>query len=332
LVRSVILLFAVSASLGAATAARAEEKCGPPKIVNQVQMTRLVGSNMDLVPFTINGREMHFLFDTGGALTQIGQTAARSLGLIVQPGNMEIYDVRGNVSNSMAAVPQFVLGHQHGTHGIFPVTANLDAVNPDPFDGIFALDYVQNFDVEMDFGTDLLNVFSSDHCPGQVSAWGPSYVAVIPFTVEDRHIFITVMLDGHPLKALVDTGTAKTSLRIDLAESQYGLTLGAADTPEDGVLNGDATLKTYRHVFGEMSFDDIAVPHPHITIFPNVVGVTSDHWRQVRKLFQVDIANAPQLIIGMDVLRQLRLYMAFGESKLYISPASAPAAANAKAT
>ena len=32
------------------------------------------------------------------------------------------------------------------------------------------------------------------------------------------------------------------------------------------------------------------------------------------------------MIIGMDVLRKLHMYIAFGERKLYVSPASAPAA------
>ena len=36
----------------------------------------------------------------------------------------------------------------------------------------------------------------------------------------------------------------------------------------------------------------------------------------------------PEVVIGMELLRKLHLYMAFGEKKLYITPASAkPAAA-----
>jgi hypothetical protein len=306
------------------------EACGPLRLRNQVQMARLAGDNRDVVPFTINGVEKHFLFDTGGSLTQISETAARALNLIVQPGNIELTDVRGHTSRSMAAIAQFQLGLQGGAHGIFPATPNLDAAHPDPFDGILALDYLQNFDVEMDFGNDLLKTFYADHCPGHVLYWrGP--VAIIPFTVENRQIYVSVLLDGHEVKGLIDSGTAQTSLRNDIARAQYGLTLGAADTPADGVLNGDAGLKTYSHAFGELSFGDIAVRHPKITIIPNVAGTTSDKWRQTRKLFQVDIPSAPQLIIGMDVLRRLRLYMAFGESKLYVSPASTPMTNQAKA-
>ena len=33
----------------------------------------------------------------------------------------------------------------------------------------------------------------------------------------------------------------------------------------------------------------------------------------------------PELIIGMNVLRKLHVYMAFGERRLYVSPASAGA-------
>jgi hypothetical protein len=326
------VVFAILILLGAAPAAQAAEECGPLQLINQVQMTRLAGSNVDLVPFTINGKETHFLLDTGSSLTQIGQATAEALNLVIGPGSIEMYDIRGHASNSMAAIPQFVLGRLGGTHGIFPVAPNLDAETPDPFDGIFSLDYLQQHDVEMDFGNDLLNVFSSDHCPGHVVYWNASAVTVIPFILDDRRITIPVMLDGHRLNALIDTGTAHTSLRIDIAETQFGLNLGSPETPENGALNGDASLKTYDHTFGKLSFGDITVADPRITIIPNVAGVTNDTWRRVTRLYRVELINAPQLILGMDALRQLRIYVAFGEGKLYISHTSTPAATQAKAS
>ena len=41
----------------------------------------------------------------------------------------------------------------------------------------------------------------------------------------------------------------------------------------------------------------------------------------------LDNVGRDDIAIGMDVLRKLRLYVAYGERKLYVTPATAPAAA-----
>ena len=163
--------------------------------------------------------------------------------------------------------------------------------------------------------------------------WAPPVVAIVPFqkSQDFQQIVVPVTLDGQELIALIDTGATQTSMRVDIANTRYKLTPGTADTPENKYgLNDDAALKTYRHVFGSLSFGDIAVTNPHVIIIPNAMGNTGDRWARITRSAQVDVANAPQLIIGMDVLRKLRMYMAFGEGKLYISPASAPATKTAQ--
>jgi tetratricopeptide (TPR) repeat protein len=326
-----------SAALGlilTATAAQAVDKCGPISLIAQIQMVRIEGSNLDFVPFTLDGDYTQFMLDTGGSMTQIEESAARDLKLIIQPGNIRMYDMRGQISNSMTLVQNFSMGDMHGTHGMFPVTPNHNAVRTDPWAGILALDYLRRNDVDMDFGTDKLNIIAPDHCPGHVP-FTSEPVAVVPFTKsqDEQQIVVKVTLDGQELTALIDTGATQTFMRNDIAESKYNLTLGAADTPENrGGLNGDAALKTYRHVFGAMSFGDIAVTNPHITIFPNAMGNVNDRWGRTTKLAETDIVNAPQLVIGMDVLRKLRLFMSFSEGKLYVTPASPPAAAPSAAS
>jgi hypothetical protein len=72
-----------------------------------------------------------------------------------------------------------------------------------------------------------------------------------------------------------------------------------------------------------MAFADVAVRNPDIDIVPD------DH----------NLSGMPPLVIGINVLRALHLYIAYGESMLYVTaaeakadaqPVSAPAAAPAK--
>jgi hypothetical protein len=119
---------------------------------------------------------------------------------------------------------------------------------------------------------------------------------------------------------------------MDIAQRSYDLTMGAAGTAENGVLNGDQGLKTYAHTFKSLSFGSITVTNPEIVIIPDAMKRNGDRSQQLEaraKLERDDIVGPPMLI-GMDVLRHMHIYMAFGERKMYISAASAPIAASAQ--
>src|SRR3569833_1029012 len=96
--------------LGAALLALADihganaAECGPLRIVNKVQMQRI--GPRDLIPLSINDSALLFLFDTGGVTTMIGRERAEELKLPVRQGNLEFYDLTGNISRDQATVSQ----------------------------------------------------------------------------------------------------------------------------------------------------------------------------------------------------------------------------------
>jgi aspartyl protease len=269
-----------------------------------------------MIPVQINGKELSFLFDTGGTTTMIGKDDALSLKLPIFQGSFEIYDLLGNISRDQASVAQFGLGRLKGKDKTFPVS---------PFGiSIFSLNFMLPYDIDVDFGNDKLNFFSQDHCAGRVQYWTAPAVAVLPLSVRDGHMTVPVTLDGHEFIAIIDTGATHSTLRMDIAQRSYDLKMGTEDTPEAGVLNGDKDLKTYMHIFKSLTFGDISVGNAHVTIIPDVMKRNGDTAQQVgnRARLVKDEIVGPPILIGMNVLRQLHVYMAFGERKLYISPAS----------
>src|SRR5580698_4549728 len=143
--------------------ARAEE-CPPPKLLNQVQMSRAGHGEVDLIPVTVNGVAENFIFDTGGFVSQIGPAAAASLHLPVQPGSRELYDMRGVISRDEAQADSFTLGQVTRQHVTLQLSPNVGAFDGRPIDGILALDMLSGADAELDFGADTLKLFSEDHC------------------------------------------------------------------------------------------------------------------------------------------------------------------------
>jgi predicted aspartyl protease len=284
----------------------AAQQCPAPEMLNSVMMLRRPNDSRDYVTITINGSPRHFLFDTGGSLTSIARAAAQDLQLQIHGNdNIRIRDLSANLSKFEALVPHFEIGQMHGDAVNFPLSPEAkDAPDAKTRDGLYALDYLQHYDVDMDFGaSDILNVYSQDHCPGRVLPGTVEPVTVVPMTQHGLQIIIPVMLDGHNVQALIDTGAANTFLPIAMEKQLFGLDLGSADAPERKL---DGGLKAYEHVFKSLSFNGIAVANPHILMNPEAV-----------------IYNVPQMIIGMDVLRKLHIFMAFSERKMYISAASA---------
>jgi predicted aspartyl protease len=299
--------------------------CGKLQILDIIHLTPAYGGLEERLPLTINGVQKSFIFDTGGFFTQVASSVAQDMKLPVRQGRIQMIDVTGRISRDEASIHELVIGHMRGTDVDIPVSPS-----PLPADGIFALDFLHTSDVDMDFASDTLRLFSQDHCDGQVVYWtSPASVAIVPVNMQGYHMVVPVMLDGHEERALIDTGATGSTMLIDEAHRVFDLTMGSDDTPEKGHLNGDDTLKTYSHEFKALAFGDVSVTNPRLTLIPNAVGRNMDKAQLVgdRTKTEKDLLNTQDMIIGMDVLRKLHIYIALAEHKMYISQASPPAPA-----
>ena len=72
----------------------------------------------------------------------------------------------------------------------------------------------------------------------------------------------------------------------------------------------------------------MAVKNPHIVIVQDLIG-TKDPNNSVRIRNRAkrvdDIDDRPDVLIGMNILKKLRIYIAFDEQRLYITEASTSA-------
>jgi hypothetical protein len=189
--------------------------------------------------------------------------------------------------------------------------------------GILGPDILRAFDVDFDFAGKKLNLFSPDHCEGKVVYWAKSYTT-IPFKLSGGdHIRITPNLDGNDIDAVVDTGSTTTILYLNVAYRLFGLT---SDTP--GVENsGDSAHPFYKYRFKSLSIHNVTVNNPLITLATDAAdaGFKKDRTSKV----ELDAIRGPTplddqpMTIGLNVLRKLHLYLAYGEHQLYVTGADA---------
>ena len=296
------------------------------KLVNTVPITMAYGGARPLVSVKVNGTELKFLLDTGGVLTQISAATARDLKLPITESGAKLLDLYGDASNNVAMVDTFILGRLNAKNtGLHVMTSPLaqagpsrnDTTQQEPlFVGLLAADYMGEYDTELDFAGGKMNYFLQDHCPGKVVYWPAAATAVVPMHFMDHHLILDVTLDGHPFRAIVDTGAPGTTLTMEEAKRVFDLTAEDAD-------------KRFEHTFQKLSFEGLDVGNPHIAIIPDKIGSKDPNngYATGTRVRREDdpIFDRPPMLIGMNILSKLHLYIAFSENRIYITPAAAPA-------
>ena len=294
--------------LAPSTAIAAETASCSLKLVNSIPITMAAGGARPLVAVTINGTQKQFLLDTGGYATQISATAAEELKLPVTESYVKMLDLYGNASTQAVRVDTFVLGRLGDRNIRMPI---LTFAENALYSGLLAADYMGKYDIELDFAGGKMNYFSPDHCPGNVVYWPAAAIAAVPMRFPDHHLILDVSLDGHPFRAIVDTGAPGTTL--SMAEAKRVFDITAEDKDKD-----------FEHVFQKLSFEGLEVANPRIAIIPDKVGSKDPNnsfvtGSRVKRIDDLD-PTAPKMLIGMNILSKLRLYIAFSENKMYVTP------------
>jgi predicted aspartyl protease len=320
--RTFLASVALTVSVGTSGMAHAAD-CSALQIRNSVKMEPIARYGLMVVPITLNGVEKKFLFDTGGGLNSISRAAMQELKLPEYHSNIRASDLYGEDSDTFIQVHEVIFGAAK-TSGIqLQVMGNFGFKDGNaPFDGILATGYFNHDDVDLDFGAERVNFFSTDHCEGKVVYWPHQVLSVVSVKLEQGHIDLPVTLDGHPLHALVDTGATRTTLNLTRAEQKLDFSPSASAPP--GRLKDNPDAQQYPRRFAELSFEGVTVANPLIVVQPLQSGGSDNRATLGSRAEHMDDEGnrlSPDMIIGMDVLRHLHLYLATEEEKLYITEA-----------
>jgi predicted aspartyl protease len=286
----------------AAAPAYAEDSCRLVRMASVDMGQEREG--LPIVPMAIGAETANLVVDTGGFLTLLSQAKATSLGLQawgIAP-DMVGRMVGGIKVDHFLIAPSVDLGGLKAKNfrfTILPTRFSLDS------DGTIAPDILTQYDADFDFANAKFNLFSRNHCPGKVVYWTTEPYAGIDITVETfGHIMLSVVLDGHKERALIDTGSSRSAISLETAKSDFHLS--DADLRP---LGSDSTGAKV-HPFKTLTLQNVTVTDPDIVLLPDSYA-------------HLGSFGAPTILLGMGVLRQLHLYIAYGEHKIYVTPASA---------
>ena len=329
--------------------------CALPAIAASVEMDPVPGSKLVTVPVEINGQAKQFLLAVGTGPTLISRAAVRDLKLTddnkltevfqtdktTQPSNTETRNFTVNSTiqvnmvdarNSRATdgkarvkVPSFTIGGATGKNLAFAVAGETDMADSAPYDGILTGDFFKHYDVEMDFARMKLTYLTPSTCtdPHQVVFWPHTDVAIIPMDLASGKIQVEVEIAGHKINAILDTGSPRTVMRRDVAESTVGLEAGSSKMPAVEGLRDGKDMQVYTATFPQIAFaGGVTALNVPALIQSNSMAHNTHKEPMLgsRATFKAD-PQIPALTLGMDVLRQLHIYVVYGQNNIYMTAA-----------
>jgi predicted aspartyl protease len=255
------------------------------------------------IPVQMEGHNYRLMVDTGGYINTVSRQLVAQEGYHPRQSSGFLRGMGTTILSTYVKVKDFVIGRSHG-EGLEFFVDNFGGWSQD---GTLAPQILAAYDVDFDFAHGKFNLISPDHCPGKVLYWTTSPAATVPFEIRNQtHIRIPVTIDGKQIMAIVDTGAHTSFITMRAASKFLGLDAKdpAMKSRENVPVNGmNGEVRNYP--FQTLGFGGVTVSHPNIEIVEDRVWDQSD------------------LLLGIGILRQLHLYIAYNEKKLYITSATA---------
>ena len=204
--RAILLLLLLSACAGEPGECRLE-----PLATLPVSLLRKV----PVVTAEINGHKATLVIDTGSDVTVLNRDAARRFGL---PEGTAARDVRG--AGGAASVTQSRIGRLAlGGITVQNQRALLSDSPGPPYDGLLGLDVLSAYELDLDVPHGQAVFYRARPCATAVPGWtAPTVRLPAQMQASSGHLFVPVVIDGEPLRGMLDSGASVSAMSVQTAE------------------------------------------------------------------------------------------------------------------
>lgn len=220
-------------------AVQAEDARSSCKLLGLGSLTVTMQGPRASVPVKINGRETRLWLDSGAFFNFMSAAQAAEFKLRTEPlpDGMIMTGIGGSYTAELATVKDFELAGAK-LHNMQFVVGGSDAGN-----GFIGANLLGSFDTEFDFGKGAVRLFQAKGCRGvNLAYWGGGMVVgeirkTSPGESNDHHIFGEVLVNGHKLTAMFDTGSPDSALNMEGAR-KAGIDLKAPEVVSSDKIGG----------------------------------------------------------------------------------------------
>jgi len=304
------------------------QDCKPLNVLIATEMHPERG--IPTIPVKIGDASKKLTVNTASVYSELSQPAIKEMNLNTLRARVRLLNNAGQRSDGYVILPTLEIGGAKSDAVKFMVRPAPGPMNPNDaaLAGVLGPDILQNYDLDMDFAAQKLQLISPDHCEGKVVYWTAPTVAIVPMRLaEDGKPVIFVNLDGKRLEAVLNTGQVNTTMNLKVAEDRYKVDVNAPDVKQVGQVGGNASAKVYRRQFQSLVFEGVAISNPEINLVPDEVRALMPNKNRpaTGNLTRGDMVTSglADLTLGMSTLRKLHLYIAYRERKVYLTEAAA---------
>jgi DNA-binding CsgD family transcriptional regulator/predicted aspartyl protease len=263
------------------------------------------------VPAEIGTVRADLILDTAAASMVISPAVRDALG-ITERKEVNVLGAGGESKYEAVEVPLLrVGGVERLNSGAVVVDLERFRRNPgQPYGGLLGNDFLRDHDVEINIPAGRLRLYKP--VPSPLVHEFPESAAVPNLATDPGWIVLEVLINGRPIRAIVDTA-ASTSVLNWAAAREAGVTTGTAglrrrERPTGGL--GASAAET--HLF---TFNDIKVGATRF-------GPADARIADLPVFKALGLGDKPAMLFGLDMLRNMPMLVSYSGKKVYFRPLS----------
>jgi hypothetical protein len=318
----------------------AESDTSKPCALTMYDSITIVGG--EYVPVTLDGHRGLMLLGLASGVSTLSENTVTALGLKRSPPEARAdRHPRGATATITVRRPTLPVAKfnalqigkiNFGEGTFFVVSGDHRGAAPDgrPIFGMLGTDVLGVVDFELDLSRRKLNLFSQDHCAGQVVYWADEWGSAPLMTGAEGTIYFSLELEGRAVEAIFSPTAPFSWLRSDIAKRLYGFDEKSPGIQTVHSADGSQSVAYYRAM--ELTGHGMSVKNSRIEL--------ADSMKDCRVRIQRRESGAAgydhcmfvyPMALGRNVLQELRLYFATKEKMLYFTRADATSMKNAPA-
>jgi hypothetical protein len=263
-----------------------------------------------VVPVEVNGVTASFLLDTGAQRSVVTEAAVKRLGLARDRWVGTTMSGIGGVNSRANADPRSLtlggvplvrrtLSHDTSlTVGILPQAS----VSGQVIDGLLGRDYLSEFDLDLNVASRQMDMYLVSGCGGRFLPWAGDYVAIPVSNPTESALLIPVLLDGVPLRALLDSGASSTLLA---APGMFRLKMDLGELASDRSVPvgglGTHTVIMRQHQFRTLRVGPQIIDAPLIWVAP------------------IRLSPIADMLLGADWLAGRRVWISYATRQIFVA-------------
>ncbi len=256
-----------------------------------------------LVEVMVNDRPARMILDTGAQRSVVSKDAVRKLDLALDEWVATTMRGVGGVERNRNALPRSL------TLGGVPLerrtrtrdtSLTVGTLPGGGFDGLLGRDFLSLFDLDLDMRGATVTLYDVSGCTTGFLPWTKPYTALPVGNPTETALIVGVVLDGVPLRALLDTGAGSTVLTAP-GMARMGLTperLAASPNATASGL-GPRTVVGWHHRFKTFAIGDDVTANPTLWVAP------------------VRLAPIVDMLLGADWLATRRVWISYATRQVF---------------